>query len=156
MSLSNQPYSKWQAIFNLEQIKERNKPLLPKKDLPKAPFFLFDLDKAVAGESNLAPNELLKQTLYTKEEEKENKLLKHGFQKKLKDMIKDGADQKSIVEYLKTLSPSGVELELISLASFEFERGPNAAALMPNSIVSIFDFIKKILIFVKFLFSLRK
>ena len=125
----------------MEQIKERNKPLLPKKELPKAPFFLFDLDKAIAVESNTAPNELLKQTFFTKEEDKENKLQKHGFQKKLKDMIKDGADQKSIVEYLKALTPSGVELELISLASFEFERGPNAASLQPNSIVSIFDFI---------------
>ncbi len=45
--LSNQPYSKWQAIFNLEQIKERNKPSLPKKDLPKAPFFLFDIEKVI-------------------------------------------------------------------------------------------------------------
>ena len=90
---------------------------------------MFDLDKAVATESNTTPSELLKQTFFTKEEEKENKLEKHGFQKKLKDMIKDGADQKSVVEYLKTLSPSGVELELISLASFEFERGPNAASL---------------------------
>ena len=150
MSLSNQPYSKWQAIFNLEQIKERNKPLLPKKELPKAPFFLFDLDKATAIAKDITPNELLKQTFFTKEEDNESKLQKHGFQKKLKDMIKDGADRKSIVEYLKTLTPSGVELELISLASFEFERGPNAASFMPNSIVSIFDFIEKVLIFVNF------
>jgi len=92
MSLSNQPYSKWQAIFNLEQIKERNKPLLPKRELPKAPFFLFDLDKAVAGESNTVPSELLKQTFFTKDEDTENKLQKHGFQKKLRDMVKDGAD----------------------------------------------------------------
>jgi len=28
--LSDQPYSKWQAIFHLEEIKERNKPTLPK------------------------------------------------------------------------------------------------------------------------------
>jgi hypothetical protein len=60
MSTSNQPYSKWQAIFNLEQIKERNKPTLAKQSLPKAPFFLFDLDKVMAGDSNTVPNELLK------------------------------------------------------------------------------------------------
>lgn len=65
MGLSNQPYSKWQAIFNLEQIKERNRPALAKKDLPKAPFFLFDLDKVMAGDSNTVPNELLKQTFFT-------------------------------------------------------------------------------------------
>ena len=50
-------------------------------------------------------------------------------------MIKNGDDHKSIFEYLKTLSPSGVELELISLASFEFEKGPNSSALQPNAIL---------------------
>lgn len=46
LKLSDQPFSKFQAIFNLEQIKERNKPKLAKEDLPKAPFFLFDIEKA--------------------------------------------------------------------------------------------------------------
>ena len=68
MRTSDQPYSKWQAIFNLEQIKERNKPTLPKKALPKAPFFMFDLDKAVNLESsNFAPDNLLKATLFTED-----------------------------------------------------------------------------------------
>ena len=44
LTLSDQPYSKFQAIFNLEQIKERNKPKLAKEVLPKAPFFLFDIE----------------------------------------------------------------------------------------------------------------
>ena len=60
VGLSDQPFSKWQAIFNLEQIKERNKPVLAKQDQPKAPFFLFDLDKVMAGESNAVPDDLLK------------------------------------------------------------------------------------------------
>jgi len=63
--LSDQPYSKWQAIFHLEEIKERNKPVLPKKDLPKTPFFLFDLDKVMAGDSKAIPDDLLKQTFFT-------------------------------------------------------------------------------------------
>jgi hypothetical protein len=41
--------------------------MLPKKALPKAPFFLFDLDKAIAGESNTVPSDLLKQTFFTKD-----------------------------------------------------------------------------------------
>lgn len=57
--LSNQPYSKWQAIFNLEQIKERNKPILAKKELPKAPFFLFDIEKVV--QENDATPDLIKE-----------------------------------------------------------------------------------------------
>jgi len=34
----------------LQKIKERNKVLLPKKDVPKAPFFLFDIEKLINGE----------------------------------------------------------------------------------------------------------
>jgi hypothetical protein len=53
---------------NLEQIKERNKPMLPKKDLPKSPFFMFDLEKATnITSSNLAPDNLLKATLFTED-----------------------------------------------------------------------------------------
>ena len=53
-------------------------------------------------------------------------------------MVKEGADQKAVVEYLKSLSPSGVELELISLASFDFERGEASVAFVqPNALVSV-------------------
>ena len=62
--LSNQPYSKWQAIFNLEQIKERNKPIQAKKQLPKAPFFLFDIEK-VLMESDATPD-LIKEQFFSK------------------------------------------------------------------------------------------
>jgi hypothetical protein len=43
----------------LEQIKERNKPSLPKKDLPKAPFFLFDIEKVIVD--NDSTPDLLKE-----------------------------------------------------------------------------------------------
>lgn len=122
MSLSNQPYQKWQAIFNLEQIKERNKPTLAKQELPKAPFFLFDLDKVMAADSNTVPNELLKQTFFTQDDKASNKLEQHGFEKKLKALLKEGATSASIMQYLKTISASGVELEFISLSSFDFDQ----------------------------------
>ena len=65
---SDQPYSKWQDIFNLEEIKERNKPTLPKKDLPKSPFFMFDLEKSTnPTSSNFAPDNLLKAALFTED-----------------------------------------------------------------------------------------
>ena len=89
LGLSDQPYSKWQAIFNLEEIKERNKPTLAKQDLPKTPFFMFDLNKVMAGEKETRPDDLLTQTFFTKDKnDTENKLEKHGFTKKLKDILK--------------------------------------------------------------------
>lgn len=122
MQLSNQPYSKWQAIFNLEEIKERNKPTLAKQELPKSPFFLFDMEKVLAGESDTRPAELLKENFFTQEKATENKLDKHGFVRKLRDLLASEETQpRDVIEYLKTLSPSGVELEFISLATAEFD-----------------------------------
>ena len=71
LGLSDAPYSKFQAIFNLEEIKERNKPTLAKQDIPKSPFFLFDLDKVMSGaaEGETLPDELLKQTFFTKDKD---------------------------------------------------------------------------------------
>jgi hypothetical protein len=38
--------------------------MLPKKDLPKAPFFLFDIDKVLL--ENNATSNLIKETLFSK------------------------------------------------------------------------------------------
>ena len=65
IALSDQPYSKFQAIFNLEAIKERNKPKLAKEDLPKAPFFLFDLDKATKLEGENEARDFLAETFFS-------------------------------------------------------------------------------------------
>ena len=64
MTLSDQPYSKWQAIFNLDLIKERNKPTLAKENLPTAPFFLFDLDKLTGDPGEKAARDFLSETFF--------------------------------------------------------------------------------------------
>lgn len=63
--MSDQPFSKFQAIFQLEQIKERNKPQLAKEELPQMPFFLFDLDKATGDHGERAARDFLKETFFT-------------------------------------------------------------------------------------------
>lgn len=87
--------------------------------MPKSPFFLFDLDKAVKGEKDMRPDDLLKQMFFTEDDkDNENKLIKHGFQKQLAKMLQADKSTQEVIEYLTTLSPSGVELEFISLASY--------------------------------------
>lgn len=48
------------------------------------------------------------------------------------------SNEKDVVEYLKTLSPSGIEIEFISLSSFEIEavkkEGENLVS--PNKMIS--------------------
>lgn len=71
LTRSDQPYSKWQAIFNLEQIKERNKPKLQKESLPQVPFFLFDLDKATTLEGGShGARDFLAETFFSSFDEK--------------------------------------------------------------------------------------
>lgn len=56
--------------------------------MPKSPFFLFDLDKAVRGEKDTRTDDLLKQMFFTEDkDDNENKLSKHGFQKQLAKML---------------------------------------------------------------------
>lgn len=94
--------------------------MLAKRDMPKQPFFLFDLEKAVRGEKEILADELLKQTFFTEEKgDNENKLSKHGFQKQLVKMLEETKTTDEVIDYLKTLTPSGVELEFISLGSFQ-------------------------------------
>ena len=63
MRVSTQPQSKWSALYNLEQIKERNKAILPKKDVPKAPFFLFDIGKVLLESEGTS--DLIKEKYFT-------------------------------------------------------------------------------------------
>lgn len=136
---SDQPYSKWQAIFNLEQIKERNRPKIAKESLPKLPFFLFDLDKATSLEGgSRGARDFLAETFFSSFDQKRkaaqdalkqggSAMEKHGVERKLKGFLSettvqaDGNDWwRKVLDYMKTLSPSGVELEVMNLVSFDF------------------------------------
>ena len=110
---------------------------MAKKELPKAPFFLFDLDKVITGENNTTPNDLLKQTYFSKEDQKSTHLDKN-MDRKLRDMLKT-ASVKEVLAYLKTLSPSGIELEFISLASFDFKEESNHLELMLNTFLKLVE-----------------
>ena len=97
---------------------------------------MFDLDKVIAGESTTTPNDLLAQTFFTKDKENENKLEKHGFSKKLRGMLQNEEHTwQEIVNYMKTLSPSGIELELISLSSFDIDKTKEKSLQTPNHLL---------------------
>ena len=51
VTLSGLPRSRWESLFNLEVVKERNKPAEPPKPPPRAPFFLPTL----RGERGVTP-----------------------------------------------------------------------------------------------------
>ena len=75
------------------------------------------------GDNNAAPDALLKQTFFTRDDTSK----KHDqFEKQLNKMLDADTKTKDIFAYLKSLSPSGVELEFLTLANFEFgDADPN-------------------------------
>lgn len=125
----------------MEQIKERNKPLQAKREAPKAPFFLFDIDKVVM--ENDAQSDLLKEQFYTKnKKDSEEKKKTPGEMQDavtLKSLLKANSEInfKAIMDYIKNLSPSGIELEFMSLSTFELNGGSNS---QPNLLVSIYNY----------------
>ena len=50
--------------------------------------------------------------------------------RKLRDILKSKTSPKDVLAYLKSLTPSGIELEFISLASFDFKEDTNYLELM--------------------------
>ena len=104
---------------------------MAKESLPEIPFFLFDLDKATNLEDGEgAAKDFLKETFFTNfEKQREAKvksvggaaMARHGTQQQLRQMIRDSPEK--VIAYLKTLSPSGTELEIMSLTTYDFKEG---------------------------------
>ncbi|ORY62974.1 Utp21 specific WD40 associated putative domain-containing protein [Pseudomassariella vexata] len=115
MTLSLVPRSKWQTLLHLELIKQRNKPKEAPKAPEKAPFFLPstngtpslhpDESNKAAAEVSLGLSRITKLDLKNMQEE---------FSSKLRDAAMTG-NYDSFIENLKSLSPSGADLELRSL-----------------------------------------
>lgn len=95
---------------------------MPKKELPKAPFFLFDVEKMIT--ENDATSDLLKEQFFSKSKatNNEDKKSNRGEASKLKEILKESKLQiAKISELFQNLSPSGIELEILSLSTFEFD-----------------------------------
>ena len=54
-------------------------------------------------------------------------LAKHESTRKLKHLLKDANPEVKVMDYLKSLSPSGVELEILCLTQFEFGQEVDSA-----------------------------
>lgn len=137
--ISEDPFSKWQALYHIDNIKMRNKPLDAKAKKQDAPFFLFDLDNAIEG--NDAGKDLYGVQYFTgkKDIDDESKTLssiiqdsknleasnKSGSVLELKDLLEQFSrgeiSATKVMEYFQKISPSAIELEFLSLTDFEFD-----------------------------------
>ena len=103
--------------------------------MPKAPFFLFDLEKAtnLDGAEGDAKDFLAETFFRTFEQQRRERdakkvsgaaaLQKHGEQTNLLALLGKDQNAHEVMEYMKGLSPSGVELEIMTLSTFSFGAG---------------------------------
>lgn len=138
--ISEDPFSKWQALYYIDNIKERNRPLDSKAKKQDAPFFLFDLDATIQG--NDGTQDLYGVQYFTgkREMDDESKALTSIIKESknlgsVKDNITVGQElrvylenyhaqkctARQVSDYLKSISPSAIELEILGLTEYEFE-----------------------------------
>mmetsp|Transcript_39227 Transcript_39227/g.38816 ORF Transcript_39227/g.38816 Transcript_39227/m.38816 type:complete len:642 (-) Transcript_39227:23-1948(-) len=137
--ISDDPFSKWQSLYYIDNIKQRNKPLDAKAKKQDAPFFLFDLENAIGG--NDAGQDLYGVQYFTgkKELDDESKTLTSIIQDsknlsslnqtgnvlELKELLQKYHNSKisssKLLDYFRKISPSAIELEFLSLSDFEFD-----------------------------------
>lgn len=137
--ISDDPFSKWQSLYYIDNIKERNRPMDAKAKKQDAPFFLFDLENTLGG--NDGAKDLYGVQYFTgqKEVDDEAKALssiiqdskslgtenRKGNVLELKDLLekyhKSKVTKETLMEYFRKISPSAIELEFLSPSDFEFE-----------------------------------
>ncbi|WVQ96671.1 hypothetical protein IAU59_003777 [Kwoniella sp. CBS 9459] len=120
LTLSLMPRSRWQTLLNLETIKQRNKPKEAPKAPEAAPFFLptvsgletkFDLSAANDEKNDADASKSQRLDL-------PSGWLESEFTKRLTREDEDG-EYNAFFEYLKSLPPSTLDMELRSLLSLE-------------------------------------
>ncbi|OCF43580.1 U3 small nucleolar RNA-associated protein 21 [Kwoniella heveanensis CBS 569] len=120
LTLSLMPRSRWQTLLNLETIKQRNKPKEAPKAPEAAPFFLptisgletkFDLSAANGQKDDGDASKSQRLDLGSG-------WLESEFTKRLTREDEDG-EYNAFFEYLKSLPPSTLDMELRSLLSLD-------------------------------------
>ncbi|KAK7693776.1 hypothetical protein QCA50_003348 [Cerrena zonata] len=118
VTLTLLPRARWQTLLNLEVIQQRNKPKEPPKPPEKAPFFLptlpgvetrFAVEQSTSEESKKADTRRLQKASTSAES---------VFYQKLANEDASGTYE-DFFNYLKTLSPAAIDLEIRSLVSLE-------------------------------------
>ena len=136
---SDDPFSKWQSLYYIDNIKERNRPLDAKAKKQDAPFFLFDLDSVLkehGGGNDLYGVQYFTGTKSENDKKELSTIIKEskqieagkdqeGRDKGLKSLLKHYKNNEiavsDILDYFKSISPSAIELEILNLTDFEFD-----------------------------------
>lgn len=109
ITFSSTPKAKWTTLYNLDAIKQRNKPKAPPTAPKAAPFFMTTTKE-------LVPKFVVEDMGESKEEDlKPTRNEESDFQR----VILSTVDPKETLRYLDTLAPSALDIELQSLAPLD-------------------------------------
>ncbi|KAH9300656.1 hypothetical protein KI387_012239, partial [Taxus chinensis] len=128
VTLAMLPKTQWQSLVNLDIIKMRNKPIEQPKKPEKAPFYLQSLP-ALSGERIFVPNSVndcddQNETVNNKRvAQSGNKYGWEGYSAfmQLLHSCMETKDFAPVTDYLKSMSPSAVDLELRMLQIIDNE-----------------------------------
>jgi WD40 repeat protein len=141
--ISDDPFSKWQSLYYIDNIKERNRPLDAKTKKQDAPFFLFDLDSVLKEHGagvDLYGVQYFTGTKAADDKKELSTIIKEskqisagkdqeGREKGLKALLNRYTTKEvtidSIFDYLRAISPSAIELEILNLTDYEFDTEAN-------------------------------
>ncbi|KAJ3492092.1 hypothetical protein NLI96_g199 [Meripilus lineatus] len=119
VTLTLLPRARWQTLLNLDVIQQRNKPKEPPKPPEKAPFFLPTLPGVEHRFAVESPQEPKQKT--SKRLEKAAGSSESVFYRKLEAENPSG-DYEEFYQYVKSLSPAAIDLEIRSLTSLNAHR----------------------------------
>ncbi|THH30375.1 hypothetical protein EUX98_g3830 [Antrodiella citrinella] len=122
VTLTLLPRSRWQTLLNLEVIQQRNKPKEPPKQPEKAPFFLPTLPGVEHRFDVQHPDKGKDKSKATKVLHKSTGSAESVFWQKLSDENEDGHSDDVFYDYIKTLSPAAIDVEIRSLATLDSQR----------------------------------
>ena len=108
VTLSIVPKTQWKTLLRLDDIRLRNKAFLPKQPMQKAPFFL---DNDNLNEKTLKKPQI---AAVPRGFDMMDIQLRNKFNQLLLSFV-NTSDSTSFVEFLKTLSPNDIDLEIRSL-----------------------------------------
>ncbi|KAL5705530.1 hypothetical protein ACHQM5_023824 [Ranunculus cassubicifolius] len=124
VTLSLLPKSQWQSLVNLDIIKIRNKPIEPPKKPEKAPFFLPSVP-SLSGEILFKPSNDSEDKDSIKGSEMDiSKRIPDIPESHFSNLLKSSSENKKFSEftdYIKTLSPAGLDMELRMLQIIDDE-----------------------------------
>ncbi|KAG1877929.1 Utp21 specific WD40 associated putative domain-containing protein [Suillus subalutaceus] len=117
VTLTLLPRARWQTLLNLEVIQQRNKPKEPPKKPEHAPFFLPTLP-GVEHRFVIEEKKQETQDTHTRKLDKIAANSRSTLQKLLVESDKNNGSDDALFNYIKSLSPAAIDLELHSLVSF--------------------------------------